>query len=218
MDIGRIYLITNNKNSKVYVGKTIQDIHKRFWSHLSRWSNCRKLKQAIKELGKDSFKIVVIEDNIPYHLLNKREVYYINLYDSINNGYNIKEGNKITSRRNTHYITQSVKRRIVEDYKNGISPLNISKHFNLCTTSIYNILSENNIPRNYNKGGFNSKSKIDLNKLIELKSKGYKTTYISEYFNVNKSSVKRFINRHKNIIIPRVSDILASKVEDENVL
>ena len=67
-------------------------------------------------------------------------------------------------------------------------------------------------------GGFNSNSKINLEELIELKRQGYGTTYIAKYFNVALSSVKRYVKRHKDIIFPRVSNILASNVEDENVL
>ena len=53
-------------------------------------------------------------------------------------------------------------------------------------------------------------AKIDISKLIEMKRQGITTAYIARYFNVAKSSVKRMVNRHKNIIFPRVSDTLAS--------
>ena len=53
------------------------------------------------------------------------------------------------------------------------------------------------------------RAKIDINKLIEMKRQGLTTAYIADYFKVAKSSVKRMVNRHKNIIFPRVSDISA---------
>ena len=99
-----------------------------------------------------------------------------------------------------------------------MSPIDIAKHFKLGLTSIYNTLSEYSVPKHYNNGGFNSNSKINLEELIELKRQGYGTTYIAKYFNVALSSVKRYVKRHKDIIFPRVSNILASNVEDENVL
>ena len=169
----------------------------------------------MNELGRNNFYIEVI---IPYSSLDEKEKYYIELYNSIANGYNIKFCNSNFKGRKFHKISNKIKNRIKEDYINGISPYDIAKHFKLGLTSIYNILSEASIPKKHNKGGFNTKAKIDLAKLVELKKLGYGTTYIANYFNVALSSVKRYVNRHKDIIFPRVSDILTSKVEDENVL
>lgn len=217
-DKGLIYIIRNEINNKVYIGKTIQPIKERWRHHLNKWSSCTKLKEAMDNLGRKNFYIEILEDNIPYSVLDDKEVFYIKHYNSVVNGYNSKEGNTKFRGRNNHKIVNSIKNRIIEDYINGISPKDIANHFKLSLTSVYNVLSESNTSKRYNKGGFNSKSKINLEKLIELKSQGYKTTYIANYFNVNKSSIKRYINRHKDIIFPRVSDILTSKVEDENVL
>ena len=217
-DIGRIYIIRNKINNKIYIGKTIQTIKDRWYQHLDKWSNCTKLKSAMDELGRNNFYIEILEDNIPYSSLDEKEKYYIELYNSISNGYNIKYCNSNFKGRLFHKISDEIKCRVKEDYINGIPPYDIAKHFKLGITSIYNILSEASIPKKYNKGGFNTKAKIDLAKLIELKKLGYGTTYIANYFNVALSSVKRYVNRHKDIIFPRVPDILASKVEDENVL
>lgn len=217
-DIGKIYIIRNTANNKVYIGKTIQPIKERWRNHLAYWSNCTRLKEAMNLIGRENFYIEVVEDNIPYYLLDDKERAYIIKYNSITEGYNIKEGNSKFRGRKTHRIPLEVLSRVKEDYINGISPMDIAKHFKIGLTSVYNILSENNIPKKHNKGGFNSKSKIDLQKLIELKAQGYGTTYIAEYFNVALSSVKRFVNRHKDIIFPRVSNILAGKAEDKNVL
>lgn len=218
MDLGRIYIIKNEVNNKVYIGKTIQKLENRWHDHLSKWSNCRKLKEAMDQLGRENFYIQILEDNIPYYDLDKKELYYISLYDSINNGYNLKNGNSEYKGRSTHKISKDIKARIKEDYLNGISPIDIAKHFKVGTTSIYNVLSENNIPKHYNKGGFHTGGKINLEELIQLKIEGKGTSYLSKYFNVCKSSIKRFVKLHKDIISPRVSDTLASKVEGKNVL
>lgn len=217
-DIGRIYIIKNRINNKVYIGKTIQNIKDRWYKHLDKWSNCTKLKSAMDELGRSNFYIEILEDNIPYSSLDIKEKYYIDKYNSIELGYNIKNCNSDFKGRTLHKISKEVKERIKEDYINGISPIDIAKHFKLGLTSIYNTLSEYSVPKHYNNGGFNSNSKINLEELIELKRQGYGTTYIAKYFNVALSSVKRYVKRHKDIIFPRVSNILASNVEDENVL
>lgn len=217
-DVGCIYIIKNTINDKVYIGKTIQSIKDRWRHHIDKWSSCTKLKEAINSLGKDNFYIEVLEGNIPYSLLDNKERFYILKYNSVNEGYNIKEGNSKFRGRKTHKISDKVKERVKEDYLNGISPIDIAEHFKIGLTSIYNILAERNVRKNHNKGGFNSKAKIDLQKLIELKADGHNTSYIANYFKVNRSSVKRFVNRHKDIIFPRVSGILTGKAEDENVL
>lgn len=217
-DIGKIYIIKNKINNRVYIGKTIQDIKNRWYAHLDKWSNCTKLKSAMNELGRENFYIEILEDNIPYSSLDNKEKFYIEQYNSVQNGYNVKYGNSKFRGRKLHKINNEIKCRIKEDYIKGVSPYDIAEHFKLGITSIYNILSEYQIPKRYNKGGFNSKSKINLDKLIELKRLGYGTTYIANYFNVALSSVKRYVNRHKDIIFPRVSNILASNVEDEDVL
>lgn len=207
-DIGRIYIIKNRMNDKVYIGKTIQSLKDRWYKHTDKWSNCTKLKEAMSSLGKENFYIEILEDDIPYHLLDDKERNYIKLYNSIKFGYNIKEGNSNFRGRTVHKISYDIKERIREDYLNGVSPVDIASHFKIGITSVYNTLSELLVPKNYNKGGFNSKAKINLSKLIELKQLGYGTAFIADYFKVAKSSVKRYINRHKDIIFPRVSNTL----------
>lgn len=215
-DIGLIYKITNIVNNRCYIGKTIQELKDRIHDHFSKWSNCKKLKEAINTYGKKMFIIEVLQDNIPYSELDLLETFYIDKYNSIEEGYNIKNGNRNFRGRKTHSIPQEVKDAIIMEYKNGVSPLLIAEHFKLGLTSVYNTLA--NIPKRRNKGGFNSKAKIDIGKLIEFKRQGKKTSFIAHYFNVSKSSVKRMVNRHKDIIFPRVSNILAGKAEDEDVL
>ena len=73
MDLGRIYIIKNEVNNKVYIGKTIQKLENRWHDHLSKWSNCRKLKEAMDQLGRENFYIQILEDNIPYYDLDKKD-------------------------------------------------------------------------------------------------------------------------------------------------
>ena len=92
-----IYLISNNINQKVYIGKS-KNIQKRFQEHIyeafQRNSN-RHLCRAIRKYGKENFKYIILEeitlqdyDNIS----NEKERYWINKYNSFENGYNMTEG------------------------------------------------------------------------------------------------------------------------------
>ena len=75
-------------------------------------------------------------------------------------------------------------------------------------------MDRNNIEKSYNKGGFNSKAKIKIDQLIYLLSLGYSNPKIAKILGVNRSSVRRMILRHKNIIFPRVPDNFNIKVEN----
>ena len=204
-NLGIIYLITNIITNEYYVGQTRQSLKNRMRNHFQdKWENCTKLKNAFIKYGKDNFKVQVLE-TIPYKDLNKRESYYIKLYNSIENGYNIKDCNSKFINRNVLHIKNMIK-DICNDYLKGYNCFDIANKYNISKTSVYNALKKGNIKIRYNKGGFNSYCKININKLKELKQQGYTTKYISNYFKVNRSSVKRMINRHKNIIFPRVSN------------
>lgn len=219
MDVGLVYKITNKINNMCYIGKTKNSLQERLRTHYQKHSNCKKLKKAFIEFGLDNFTIEVLQDNIPYSLLDSIEVYYIKLYDSVKNGYNIKEGNKKCKGRSFHSISDSIKKKVIDEYKKGISTDLIAEHFRISLTSVYNILSKNNVEKTQNFGWFNKgKAKIDFDTLVKMKRQGKKTAEIAKYFGVAKSSVKRMVNRHKNIIFPRVSDSLTDNAEAENVL
>ena len=88
--MGYIYKIYNDINNKVYIGQTIRTIEARWEQHLRDCNNANKqrhLYNAMKKYGKEHFFIEVIEE-IDNNILNEREKYWINYYDSYNNGYN----------------------------------------------------------------------------------------------------------------------------------
>ena len=91
----RVYLITNLVNDKKYVGITHNTIEHRFQEHLAK-SRCKnsdwKLHRAIRKYGQDNFKLELLEDNVSKENIEERENYYINLYDSLNHGYNMTVG------------------------------------------------------------------------------------------------------------------------------
>lgn len=85
---GNIYIITNNKNDKVYIGQTIHSLNTRFTNHkMASRIEDTKFYRAMRKYGEDSFFIQLLEE-VPYEQLNSREKYWINYYDSYNNGYN----------------------------------------------------------------------------------------------------------------------------------
>lgn len=90
-----IYIIKNDINDKVYVGKTEFSIEKRFKEHLSdsnkRQAEHRPLYRAICKYGKEHFWVEELE-KCPSQLANDREKYWIEQYNSYYHGYNATFG------------------------------------------------------------------------------------------------------------------------------
>ena len=95
-----IYKITNKKENKCYIGKTTQPFTLRWYQHFFQTSDT-KFHQAIKGTSIIDWKFEILEvfpfsgKDIDYKdskgyakLLSKKEDYWINYFDSINNGYN----------------------------------------------------------------------------------------------------------------------------------
>lgn len=92
-----IYKITNIKNQMCYVGQA-KDMRKRLNEHLKKGLGIdtpqgNKLYQAMLEDGIDSFTFELLEE-CSEEELNSKERYYIELYNSIDYGYNSQSGVK----------------------------------------------------------------------------------------------------------------------------
>ena len=92
--ISGIYKITNIKNNKIYIGQS-SDIFWRWTHHKSDLNNNRHhnrhLQNAWNKYGKDNFVFSIIEQ-CPEDNLDEKESYWINYFDSYNNGYNLDYG------------------------------------------------------------------------------------------------------------------------------
>lgn len=93
--MGYIYKITNDINNKVYIGKTLASISERWKEHLSdmnkRKNEKRPLYAAMRKYGTSHFYIEEVE-RCSNDIINERECYWIDFYDSYSNGYNATKG------------------------------------------------------------------------------------------------------------------------------
>ena len=90
-----IYKITNKINGKVYIGQTCKSIQYRWQRHQYSSSGCIRLRDAIVECGVDNFlveEVEVCQNNIEAF---DRECYWIEFYNSMNVGYNMRIGSLI---------------------------------------------------------------------------------------------------------------------------
>lgn len=90
--MGFIYIIKNFINNKVYIGQTSRNIEVRWKEHLRHYvSQDQPLYKAMAKYGKENFYIQCIEE-CSNSILNEREKYWINYFDSYNKGYNATLG------------------------------------------------------------------------------------------------------------------------------
>lgn len=88
---GCIYRLTNTKNGRKYIGKTIQ-FRQRMYQHKSAQSKAY-LGNAIRKYGWKKFKQEILIDNVPEEDLNNLEISYIEVENTMApHGYNLTKG------------------------------------------------------------------------------------------------------------------------------
>lgn len=120
-----IYLHKNKLNNKVYIGQTCQKPEYR-WNNGEGYKNCSYFYKAIQKYGWENFEHIILEQNLTITEANKKEEYYIKLYNSIDpqNGYNLSYGgnNKNISILTKEKCSQNMKERWQnEEYKKNMS-------------------------------------------------------------------------------------------------
>lgn len=167
-----IYRITNQINTKSYIGQTISPLQVRWKKHIS----CSKNKdthfaKAIQKYGPDCWSLEILEKLNDINLLNEREIFWISYYDSFKSGYNSTTGGG----QNTKF-SEETKKKMSDARKGENNPM-------------YGITS----PNKGNKLSEEHKNKI-AEKLIANKSK------LNKKDSAATREKKRVaaINRHRN--------------------
>ena len=134
--VGYIYKIINKINNKVYIGQTTRTIDIRWKQHLNNINHVdTHLYRAMKNYGPENFSIEKIEET---ENLDEREIYWIQYYDSFNNGYNMTLGGKGFGRQIDY-------NKIITLWNNGMSINDISKKTGYANQHISNALRTMNI-------------------------------------------------------------------------
>ncbi len=114
-----IYIITNDVNSKAYIGQTTKSIYERFNEHCI--CNSSEIGKSIQSIGKEHFTVSLLDDTATnLDELAEKEDFYIQKYDSIENGYNSRPACKskgeasIPKPRTNITIQKSLKAKLEE--------------------------------------------------------------------------------------------------------
>ena len=89
--MGYIYVITNNKNNKLYIGKTTRTPMHRYIDHMrysKPISESDTFHRDIKEFGRDSFMVFTLMSEVPNDKLDFWERHFISKYNTCKYGYN----------------------------------------------------------------------------------------------------------------------------------
>lgn len=132
-----IYKITNLKNGKVYIGKTLNTIEERFKQHCSdsKKESCknRPLYRAFNKYGIENFKVEEVEE-CSYKEASKREIFWIEYYNSFHDGYNATIGGD-----GKQFYDYSL---IYENWKQGKTIRQISTDLGMGIDTVKNALNE----------------------------------------------------------------------------
>ena len=127
MKICGIYRIIS-KTQKIYIGQSV-DIHGR-WDYYKKYSaeGQPKLHKSLNKHGFENHKFEIIEE-CSKEMLNEREIYWIQFYDSFNteHGMNLRSGGdcSIFSEESRERMSAAGKGKIItEEHKNNISKAN----------------------------------------------------------------------------------------------
>lgn len=127
-----IYKVTNNVNGMVYIGRTKRSLETRWKQHCRDGKTrmfCYKFQNAIKEFGAENFTVVQIDCASTKEEADAKEVYWINFYNAIEQGYNVSPGGRAGGHRK--------KVRAVEDGLVFDTMVEAAKHYKRAPQAIW---------------------------------------------------------------------------------
>lgn len=166
-----IYKITNLLNNQIYIGLTTRTVDARWKEHCRH--NSQLIDKAIEELGKENFSIETIEE-CDEDNLDDREQYWINYYDSFNNGYN----NTLGGRDNNYIMTDKIN-LVLSLWNEGLTINRIVEQTKLNVETVRSYLNKNGI--NHEIIQERANRAIGLSKSIPIKQYDKNGNFIQEW-------------------------------------
>ena len=201
-----IYKIENINNNKCYIGWTSKSVDFRWSEHKSdaiKIRDNRKFYNAIRKYGVDSWNVTTLCEVNSNEIALKKEIKYIQLYDSYRNGYNATlggDGNNGIIMSEESNIKRSEKLKGIkkpkgfnvgrihsDETKDKISKSHIGKKKPWVKWSEEQILKRAMTRRSL------TKEQYDL--MIKLRGEGMITKEIAKIINTSNDIVKKWMNK-----------------------
>ena len=201
-----IYKIENINNNKCYIGWTSKSVDFRWSEHKSdaiKIRDNRKFYNAIRKYGVDSWNVTTLCEVNSNEIALKKEIKYIQLYDSYRNGYNATlggDGNNGIIMSEESNIKRSEKLKGIkkpkgfnvgrihsDETKDKISKSHIGKKKPWVKWSEEQILKRAMTRRSL------TKEQYDL--MIKLRGEGMITKEIAKIINTSNDIVKKWMHK-----------------------
>lgn len=121
--ISGIYCIENTINHKKYIGQSV-NVYDRWRRHKAELKKNMHdndyLQKSWNKYGEKSFKFMILEE-CSIDNLDEKEVYYIDLYNTLNRdyGYNLKTGGQLGGAIVSDYVRDKMSKAVKESYQNN---------------------------------------------------------------------------------------------------
>lgn len=183
---GRIYIIRNTINDKVYIGQTTVSIRLRFQNHLSAAKRGKDyvIGKAIRKYGKENFYIELLEECLVEEL-NEREKYWISFFHSnkAGVGYNVSSGGNAT------YQAKNIdKNKVIELFRAGVPAYKIAKIIHVGVPRVTAILKQQGIRYGL---ALQQLSFEEKQKIVQLYNDGFGTMEICRLLDRDKGSIRK---------------------------
>lgn len=192
---GEIYIIKNHINDKVYIGQTISGHEKRFEEHVrcaKRGDSKQLIHRAMRKHGIENFYVELLEEHIERDALNKREEFWIKVYGSFGNGYNMMAGGN-QRRIPEHPFLVEHEKEIVEKYLSRLYSLReLAKEYKVDRAALSNFLKKRNIDvlkRTHSTIYLTEEEKIEISNLCK---NGVRTMEIAKRFGITQKTVYEY--------------------------
>ena len=132
-----IYMYENKLNHKKYIGQSV-NIERRRQEHLKWPSPYSRFDNELKVIGEEGFVFSILEE-CDFSQLDERERYWIDYYDTKNNGYNLTYGGQNyrgDANPAARLTEDDVKQIIILLEEHSLNNKQIAQMFGVCSNTI----------------------------------------------------------------------------------
>lgn len=210
---GRIYIIKNDLNNKVYIGQTVQREEDRFKHHCKQKTDDH-FHRALRKYGKEHFYVELLEE-CEIGDMSAREIYWIAKYDSCKNGYNSTSGGEQRPHIRV-YTDSNMQQQMIDLYINkGYTTRKLGEMYNLDKSTVGLFLKSAGVKLRVQQN-FELNDE-EFNELLEMYNTGYSLKALGREYGVDSSTIKRCLVNH-GIEIKQKYNILEHPEDIKNML